>query len=103
MEALLDKHIQITQGVRGGKPCLAGRRIAVADIAVMHLKLGMSLEEIAGTYALALSAVHAAMSYYHDHRQEIDKRIEADEAFAEAFKRNNPSLLQAKLQALKRG
>jgi hypothetical protein len=43
------------------------------------------------------------MVYYYDHRSEIDEGIEADAAFAEAFRRNNPSLLQAKLRALHSG
>ena len=42
----------------------------------------------------------AAMTYYYDHRAEIDRSLEDDEAFAEAFRRNNPSLLQTKLKAL---
>jgi len=44
-----------------------------------------------------------AMAYYYDHRSEIDRSIEADEAFAEAFGRNNPSLLQARLRVLQSG
>jgi hypothetical protein len=47
-----------------------------------------------------LADVYAALAYYYDHRSEVDGSIEADEAFAEAFRRNNPSLLQAKLNEL---
>jgi hypothetical protein len=75
----------------------------VADIVIMHLRLGQSLEEIAGKYDLDLADVYAALAYYYDHRSEIDGSIEADEAFAEAFQHNNPSLLQAKLRALRSG
>ena len=103
MEAVLDRHIEITPDVRGGRPRIAGTRITVADIVIMHLRLGQSLEEIAGKYDLDLADVYAALAYYYDHRSEIDEGIEADEAFAEAFRRNNPSLLQAKLRALHSG
>jgi uncharacterized protein (DUF433 family) len=103
MEAVLDHHIEITPEVRGGRPRIAGTRITVADIVIMHLRLGQSLEEIAGKYSLDLADVYAAMTYYYDHRSEIDGSIEADEAFAEAFRRNNPSLLQARLKALQSG
>ena len=103
MEAVLDRHIEITPEVRGGRPRIAGTRITVADIVIMHLRLGQSLEEIAGKYNLDLADVYAAMAYYYDHRSEIDGSIEADEAFAEAFRRSNPSLLQAKLRALHGG
>ena len=104
MEAILDRHIEMTPDVRGGRPrIIAGTRITVADIVIMHLRLGQSLEEIVGKYDLELADVYAAMAYYYDHRSEIDGSIEADEAFAEAFRRNNPSLLQAKLRALHSG
>jgi uncharacterized protein (DUF433 family) len=76
IEAVLDKHIEITPEVRGGKPRIAGRGITVADIVLMHWRLGISLEEIAGKYDLPLAAVYAAMSYYYDHKREIDQSID---------------------------
>ena len=102
MDVTLDRHIAIAPDVRGGRPHIAGTRMTVADIALMYLHLGQSLEEIAGTYDLLLAAVYAAIAYYYDHRAEIDQSIAADRAFAEAFRQNNPSPLQAKLQALRR-
>ena len=99
-ETVLDRHIESTPGVRGGKPRIAGSRITVADIVLMHRRLGIAPEEIAGKYDLPLAAVYAAMSYYHDHKREIDQSIEEDEAFAESFRANNPSLLREKLEAL---
>jgi uncharacterized protein (DUF433 family) len=100
IEAVLDRHIEITSEVRGGKPRIAGRRITVADIVLMHCRLGMSLEEIVGKYDLSLAAVYAAMSYYYDHQREIDQSIEEDRAFSESFRSSNPSILQEKLKAL---
>ncbi len=100
MEPALDRHIEMTPGTRGGKARIAGTRITVADIAMMNRRLGQSLEEISGKYDLSLAAVYAAMAYYYDHKDEIDRSIEEDEAFAEAFRRDNPSLLQEKLKSL---
>ena len=97
---ILDRHIKVTPGVRGGKPHLAGTRITVSDVVIMHLRLGQSLEEIAGRYDLPFAAVYAAMSFYHDQRAEIDADIENDRAFAQAFRQNNPSLLQEKLNSI---
>ena len=62
----------------------------------------MSLEEIAARYSLSLADAHAAMTYYYDHRSEIDQSIAGDTSFAEAFRLSNPSLLEAKLKALGR-
>jgi hypothetical protein len=67
----------------------------------MFLRMGQSLKIIAGKYDLAPAAVYAAMSYYYDHRAEIDQSIQEDETFADEFMRTHPSPLQTKLQGLK--
>ncbi len=102
-EEVLDRHIEVTPGIRGGKPRIAGTRIAVVDVVLLHLHLARSLEEIAGKYDLPLAGVHAAMAYYYDYRAEIERSLEEDRAFAEAFRHNNPSPLREKLQALSSG
>jgi uncharacterized protein (DUF433 family) len=96
----LDKYLEATPGTRGGRLRVVGTRITVEDIVLMHLRLGLSLPELAGKYDLPLAAVHTALAYYYDHRVEIDRSIEEDEAFEEAFRRNNPSPLQEKLKEL---
>ncbi|MGL5941704.1 MAG: DUF433 domain-containing protein [Waterburya sp.] len=101
MEITLNRHIEITPGVRSGKPRLAGTRITVADVAIMYLKMGQSLEEIAGKYQLSLAAVYAAIAFYYDNKALVDRQIQDDEAFVDAFMRNNPSRLQEKLKALR--
>lgn len=101
MENILIQHIEITPGVRGGKPRLAGSRITVTDIVIMHLKLGQSVDEIATEYNLPLAGIHAALAYYYDHQVEIDRQVAEDEAFAAAFQQQNPSKLQAKLRQLR--
>jgi uncharacterized protein (DUF433 family) len=101
MEVTLNQHIEITPGVRSGKPRIAGTRMTVADIATMYLRMGQSLEEIAGKYQLSLAAVHAAMAFYYDHREEIDQRTADAETFAEAERLKHPSLLQEKLDAIR--
>ena len=99
----IDQYVVSSPGVKGGKPTIAGTRISVADLVIMHLRMGQSLEEIAVTYDLPLAAAHAGMAYYYDHRSEIDRSIKEDRAFAEAFRQNNPSPLKEKLEALASG
>jgi uncharacterized protein (DUF433 family) len=96
-------HIEFSADTRGGKPRIAGTRITVADVVLMHRRLDRALEEIAGTYDLPLAAVYAAMAYYYDHKNEIDQSLDEEEALAEAFKRDNPSRLREKLEALSHG
>jgi uncharacterized protein (DUF433 family) len=101
MELSIVQHITVTPGLRGGKPHIIGRRLTVSDIAFFHLKWGLSVPEIAAEYNLSLAEVHAALAYYFDHREEIDKRTAEDEAFAEEMRKDYPSLLKEKLRQLR--
>ena len=89
----LNRYIEATPGVKGGKPRIAGRRITVA-VATWYLKLGYALEEIASSYELSLDSVHAAIAFYYDHRVEIDRQPREDEEFVETLRQQHPSLLQ---------
>ena len=91
-------HIEITPGVCGGKPHIAGHRIAVQNVVVWHERMGLDPDEIATTYGLTLSDVYAALAYYHDHRDEIDQSIASDEAFVSELRRQIPSKLAEKLR-----
>ena len=91
----LDRHIERTPGVVGGKPRIAGHRITVQDIAIWHQQMGKSVEEICSEYGLGLSDVHAALAYYFDHQDEIDRSIKESDAFVSALRRstqNSPEL-----------
>lgn len=99
MEKELHRYIETTEGVRSGKPCVVGTRITVADIATMYLRMGQSLEEISGKYELSLASVYASMAFYYEHRQKIDQRTAAAEAFVESERTKQSSLLQEKLSA----
>jgi uncharacterized protein (DUF433 family) len=87
----LDGHIQITPGVVGGRPRIAGRRITVQNIVIWHDRLGMSADEIAAEYDLTQADVYAALAYYFDHRAEMDRTIRKGEAFVAALRRRTPS------------
>jgi uncharacterized protein (DUF433 family) len=93
----VSSHIAITPGVAGGKPRIAGRRITVQNIMIWHERLGMSADEIATEYDLSLADIYAALAYYYDHREEIDRTLAEDEAFVEAMRASTPSKLRARL------
>lgn len=98
----IDQHIEITPDVVGGKPRIAGRRITVQNIAIWHEYMGLSANEIASEYDLSLGDIYAALAYYFDHRDEIERQIAEDEAFVEARREHTPSLLREKLNHNKR-
>ena len=97
----LDRHIECTPGVAGGKPRIAGHRITVQDIAIWHQQMGKSVEEICSDYGLGLADVHAALAYYFDHRDEIDSSISESDAFVTALRQSTPSVLEKRLKELR--
>ena len=89
------RHIEITPGICGGKPRIAGHRIKVQDIVIWHERMGMSPDEIIYHHpGLTLADVYAALSYYHDRREEIRQQIDEGEAFAKKLQGDRPSLIQ---------
>ncbi len=91
-------HIEITPGVCGGKPHIAGHRISIQNVVIWHERMGLDPDEIATTYGLTLGDVYAALAYYHDHRDEIDQSIASDETFVNELRRQIPSKLAEKLR-----
>ena len=95
---VLDRHIEITPGVAGGKPRIAGHRITVQNVVIWHERMGLSADEIASEYGLTLSEVYAALAYYYDHQAEIDEDIRSDETFVNQLRKSTPSKLLEKLR-----
>jgi uncharacterized protein (DUF433 family) len=69
-------HIVRVPGVAGGRPVIKGTRITVVHIA-QRFRAGEEPWEIIATYPdIAPAAVYDAISYYLDHRDEINRWIE---------------------------
>ncbi|NJL67717.1 MAG: DUF433 domain-containing protein [Oscillatoriales cyanobacterium RU_3_3] len=99
MTAVISEHIEITPGVCGGKPRIAGHRIRVQDVVVWHEQMGMSPDEIVSRYpTITLADVYAALTYYHDHLEEIRQQIRESEAFVKELQAKIPSKVQQKLR-----
>jgi uncharacterized protein (DUF433 family) len=99
---VLERHIESKAGVVGGKPHIAGRRITVQNIIIWHEKMGKSADEICSEYELNLAEVYAALSYYFDHREEIDQSIEESQALVAELSQKTPSVLHKKLKTYHR-
>lgn len=97
------EHIELTPTAAGRRPRITGRRISVADVVIWHERLGRSPDEIAAEHDLTLADVHAALAYYFDHRDDIDRNIAEDRAFAEMLRQRMPSKLTDRLRELRGG
>lgn len=73
------KYIVRDPDVLGGKPTIAGHRIAVHHIAWWYSQ-NESAEQIARDFHLAPAEVHAALVYYYDHKDEIDRELLEEDA-----------------------
>ena len=93
MNATLVRHVEMTPGVVGGKPRIAGTRIRVADVAVPYLK-GTSVAELVEWFPhISEADDNAALAFYCDNRALIDEQVD-DEAHAEEwFRRDFPHLV----------
>ena len=96
----LDKYIDITPDIVGGKPRIAGHRITVQDIAVWHERMGKTADEISAEYDLSLAEIYAALSYYFDHQNEINESIREREGFVQEMQQQSSSALAQKLSDL---
>ena len=97
-------HIRIVQrdGICSGKPIVDGTRIKVSDLVIEYDRMGMSADEIVqGHPHLSLAQVHAALSYYYDHIEEIDREIVEDVRFVEEAMKGHVSILERKLGEVK--
>lgn len=94
MVSVSTEHIEITPGTCGGKPRIAGTRIRVQDVVIWHDRMGMSADEIAVTYPhLTLSDVYAALTYYHDHRDQIRDYLREEAELVASLEAQQPSII----------
>ena len=98
MSSISSEHIEITPGVCGGRPRIAGHRIRVQDIVVWFERQGRSPDEIVNDYpGISLADVYAALAYYYDNRNQIQDDLRADAEFIAEMKPKFPSKLAEKL------
>ena len=69
-------HIVKDKDIVGGSPVIKGTRVPIRAI-VGYYTIGLSVEEILeGFPRLTPAQIYDALSYYHDHKDEIDQEIE---------------------------
>ncbi len=68
-------YVERRPDVQGGRPVIKGSRFPVSSIVQNHRR-GLSVEEIIHEFPwLRPEEVHDALSYYYDHRPQIDEEI----------------------------
>ncbi len=96
-------HIEMRPNRAGQtRACVAGTRVRVQDISALAELQGMTPDQIVQQIPhLTLGQVHAALSYYFDHREEIIRELREDEEFARLVRAHlGPGPLEARLGGL---
>jgi len=85
MPTSLDVTLIRTPGICGGRLCIAGTRMTVNQIVTLHLQ-GHTAEQIVEQYPQrTLSEIYGVLAWYHEHKSEFDKELEAEIKVEEQF------------------
>ena len=72
------------EGICGGKPRIEGTRMKVQHIALEYVHMGLSVDEICKSHPqLNREQIHAALSHYYEHQEEIEGDIRESREYAE--------------------
>ncbi len=81
------KYVVRDEGICDGQPRIVGTRLKIHGIALEYGRLGWTPDQICENHpGITLAQVHAALSYYYDHREEIDFEIQKDSEFVERLR-----------------
>ncbi|GJL67212.1 MAG: hypothetical protein NPIRA05_21830 [Nitrospirales bacterium] len=68
-------YVERVEGVHGGRPIIKGTRFPVSSLIQNHRR-GLSVDEILIAFShLTPAQVYDALSFYYDHRTQIDQEI----------------------------
>ena len=100
MAETLKQHISKTPGVCGGRACITGHRIRVMDIVLWAEMRGYSADRIVEEVfpTITKSDVYAALAYYFDNPEDIDKDFRNDKEWATWAQANLPSRIPRELK-----
>jgi uncharacterized protein (DUF433 family) len=77
-------YVEINSKICSSSPVVAGTRVRIVDIAIEYEYLNHSPDEIINAHPhLKLEQVQDALSYYYEHRDEMDTKIKEDKQFIE--------------------
>lgn len=93
------EHIEIVEGAGGPKARIRGHRIRVVDVVGWYEQAGMSADEILEEFPTITKAdIYAALAYYWDHKEELDRKMADDEAYVQEMMKKDPGRIQTLLK-----
>lgn len=99
LEGVKHPYITIGRKSKGGEPAIVGTRTSVTDIAIRYEFGGMTPDQIIEQFPhLTLAQIHDALSYYYEHKLELDDAYKKQQTLVNELKKHYPSRLKAKLK-----
>jgi uncharacterized protein (DUF433 family) len=83
-------YVEVNPEICGGAPIIAGTRMRIMDIAIEYEYMNCTPDEIINAHPhLKLEQIHDALSYYYEHRAELDNKIKEDKEFVQKLRRSS--------------
>lgn len=82
------QHIVSDPDIFHGQPRVAGRRVTVGHVSEAA-RSGKSAQAIAEQFDLTLAQVYAALAYYHDHAEDIERQMREAEERANEYRKDD--------------
>ena len=104
MQTEVATHIEVRQNRAGqDRAYIAGTRTRVQDVYALAEIHGLTPDQVVEQLPhLTLGQVHAALSYYFDHREQILNELREDEEFVRMMRaQTGPGPLEQRLGALR--
>jgi uncharacterized protein (DUF433 family) len=81
-------YVEVNPKICNGAPVIVGTRIRVVDVAIEYEYMNGTPDEIINSHPhLKLEQIHDALSYYYEHRAELDNKIKEDKEFIQKLRR----------------
>ena len=92
-------YITIVPEVTGRSPVIVGTRTKVIDIAIRYEFGGMTPDQLIEQFPhLTLAQIHDALSYYYEHKSDLDGACREEQTLINELRKHYPSRLRAKLK-----
>jgi len=92
-------YIAIEPELKGETPVIAGTRTKVMDIVIRYEHGGMTPDQIVEQFPhLTLAQIHDALSYYYEHKSELDEQYKKERVFVNELRKLYPPKLKPRLK-----
>lgn len=71
----IGEYLACDPAVYGGWVTIRGRRLPVSRLGLDHVYQGQTADDLSESWDLSLAEVHAALSYYFAHREQIERDV----------------------------